>query len=473
MNRLLAFFVILIGLGVVVGSVLAFDVEEPEKVFSYRLSAGDGFGQSIAAEGDMVAIGAPNTDEDSGAVYLFDCAQSPCKLASIVRPRDLDEDDQFGTSVALSEGMLVVGAPGDDDGSVDAGAVYLYECNADGCTRADKIRASDAASLAGFGSSLDYDGDLLVVGAAADSNGNGSRSGAAYVFGGCPEDCSVQAKLMPSDGERLDEFGFSVALDGEAVVVGAPRDSNISGLNAGAVYAFDDVTDCPEFEVRNEADTRCEEEYKLLASTQGVNRAFGAAVDVVGDVAVVGAPQERSGRQIDAGGVYVYTDVTACDAFNAARERATVCTEDTLIQVQTARLNMLYGSSVAYDGTRLIVGAPESATSVEGGSVYVYDDLMGCPDFDPDIRTTIPCRESSILRAPDRIAGDRFGIAVSLTDGWVFVGASAAEQTEYNPELPTATSTQILLITPTPTAGPPPVERNSGAAYAFKIVVEE
>ena len=161
---------------------------------------------------------------------------------------DADEIDALGNSVAVVGDTAVVGAPGDADSSGDFGAVLVFTQDSTGdWSQTANLKASDAAEDDGFGSSVAFDGDTIVVGAPFDED-NGDGSGSAYVFtkangdwGKAPPsgDHRVEtAKLTAPDGAAEHYFGTSVAVyDGAGasiVVVGAyGRDST-----KGAAYVF-------------------------------------------------------------------------------------------------------------------------------------------------------------------------------------------------------------------------------------------
>ena len=132
----------------------------------------------------------------------------------------------FGTSVAVSGATVVVGAPFDSVG----GAAYVFNRQGGSWVETQKLTASDATRGAEFGWSLAISGATLVVGASGDSDG----VGAAYVFNREGASWVEEQKLIPSDG-GLGLFGFSVAISGSTVVVGSPFSGDIV---QGAVYVF-------------------------------------------------------------------------------------------------------------------------------------------------------------------------------------------------------------------------------------------
>jgi len=133
--------------------------------------------------------------------------------------------DWFGFSVAVSGNTMVVGAPDDD---VRTGSAYVFTGSGDGWSEAAKLAASDGDTNDIFGNSVAVSGATIVIGARFDDD-NGSNSGSVYVFTRSGDGWSEAAKLTASDGDVDDSFGFSVAISGSTIVVGAPRDDGFVG----------------------------------------------------------------------------------------------------------------------------------------------------------------------------------------------------------------------------------------------------
>jgi len=204
----------------------------------------DGFGFSVAISTTVAIVGA-NQDDDagdaSGSVYVFDVAtgQQLFKLTA----SDAAAGDEFGYSVAISGSTAIVGARSDDDNGVDSGSAYVFDTTTG--QQLFKLTASDAAAGDEFGYSVAISGTTAIVGARRDADaGPGSvfGSGSAYVF----DVATGQQlfKLTASDAAARDQFGFSVAITGTAVIVAAHQDDD-AGTNSGSAYVFDLVPPCP------------------------------------------------------------------------------------------------------------------------------------------------------------------------------------------------------------------------------------
>eukprot|EP01043_Picozoa_sp_COSAG02_P008854 COSAG02_NODE_290_length_25531_cov_75.132392_22_plen_219_part_01 len=173
------------------------------------------------------------------------CAAGAWGEAQQLLASDGARSDRFGSSVAISGEVAVVGAIYDDNAGGDyAGAAYIFVRDAAGSgawTESQQLLASDGAGGDYFGSSVAISGEVAVVGAYRDDNAGGDYAGAAYIFvrdaagsGAWTE----SQKLLASDGAGGDVFGYSVAISGEVAVVGALQDNNAGGIDAGAAYIF-------------------------------------------------------------------------------------------------------------------------------------------------------------------------------------------------------------------------------------------
>jgi WD40 repeat protein len=321
------------------GAVYLFDAVTGAEITKLTASDGaadDWFGHSVAIDNGIIAVGAIGDSEDgtkSGSVYLFDAIT----FAEIrkIRPSDGRSQKVFGYDVALDDGVLAVSATGDSDNGDYSGSAYLF--NVLTGDQLWKLLADDGAYLDNFGMSIDIGDGVVAVGAHNDDD-NGSNSGSAYLFDVTTG--TQTAKLTPDDGRGSSHFGWSIALDGGLVAVGAPNDIN----DRGAVYLFDvatenqvtklwpgDFTSDGEFGIslamdggivavvmqgdevndRNSGSgylfnaTTHDEIAKFLPSDGGQNHYFGVAITIQGLVVIVGADaHDQNG--FGAGAAYLF-----------------------------------------------------------------------------------------------------------------------------------------------------------------------
>jgi FG-GAP repeat/FIMAH domain len=244
-----------------------------------------------------------------------------------------------------------------------------------------RLTASDGAEEAEFGFSVSVDGDTVVVGARFDTVGGILGAGSAYVFVRSGTSWSQQAKLTAGDGAPHTAFGFSVSVDGDTTVVGAPSDDTAAGIDAGSAYVF----------VRS--GTSWSQQAKLTASDGAPHNAFGLSVSVDGDTTVVGAPW-YAGDDVKAGSAYVFV------------RSGTSWSQQAKLTASDGAESDRFGFAVSVDGNIIVVGAPQT------GSVYVYKRIG-----------IIYSEEAKLLpiRSMEPLSG--FGISVAATPFHVVVGA--------------------------------------------------
>jgi len=163
-------------------------------------------------------------------------------VASAALPRlaasDGSYEELFGSEVAISGNSAIIGVPwGWGTAGEKQGSAYIFTGSGGSWTQQAKLLASDGASPDQFGDSVGVSGDTVVVGAHWASNA-ASESGSAYVFGRSGSDWTQRAKLTASDGAAFDFFGYSVAISGDTAMVGAYAGDNDNGENSGSVYFF-------------------------------------------------------------------------------------------------------------------------------------------------------------------------------------------------------------------------------------------
>jgi len=142
----------------------------------------------------------------------------------------------FGYSVSVSGDSAIIGMPRDGDSGTDSGSAYVFVRSGSVWSQEQKLLASDGATVDRFGFSVMVEGGTAVIAAPLDDD-KGSGSGSVYVFVRGGGVWSEQQKLSASDGAVDDQFGHSVGLSGDSVVVGARLDDD--GANAsGSAYVF-------------------------------------------------------------------------------------------------------------------------------------------------------------------------------------------------------------------------------------------
>ena len=306
------------------------------------------FGYSIAAAGDVVAIGAPSEDggaTDSGAVHVYQRSEGSWTLQQSIQP-DSGEFAEFGSAVALDEDVLAVGAWGDSSLGEYAGAVYVYRFDGVTWFPEAEIRPSDGEAWDSFGASVALSGKMLLIGVPGDSD-SGSDAGSVYVYRYQDGTWTKTDKLLPADVAAQDLFGWSLAFDGTTAVVGAWADDD-RGNEAGAAYVF---------RYENFA---WSEQQKLTASDGGAFHMFGAAVAVDNGAVAIGSYLHQHGPSV-AGAAYVF------------RYDGTSWVEESEFAPESPVDWGLFGHAVAIEGDRVLIGYPgDPANGPNSGSGHMY-----------------------------------------------------------------------------------------------------
>ena len=355
-----------------------------------NLDVGDQFGSSVAMSGDTIVVGAPFEDSnpalgnannsltDSGAVYVYvKDGNGNWIEQALLKASNAGSGDRFGNSVAIYGDILAVGASFEDSIAGDSGAVYVFTRDVNGLwSQQQLLKAANTNSNDLFGGSISISEDRLVVGAVFEDSVF-PNSGAAYVF---ERDSAgnwfQQAFLKASNAGSGDEFGTSVSLSGDRLVVGAVNEDsgrNANGANnilreSGAAYVF-----------ARTSSGSWQQEALLKASNGDSRDEFGTAVSISGSNVVVGAALENSASSLtpsdnslaSSGAAYLYS----FDANSSWVEQA-------IFKAENADVGDEFGTSVVISGNSVIVSAvredsnpsigPASNDDLFSGSGAVY-----------------------------------------------------------------------------------------------------
>jgi len=435
--------------------------------------AGDFLGHSVAVSGDTVVVGAVledsnatgvngngsnNNATNSGAAYVFVRNGTTWTQEAYLKAFNTGIDDAFGVSVAVSGDTVVVGAPqessnatgvngdGNNNNASGSGAAYVFVRSGTLWSQQAYLKATNTGTFDSFGASVAVSGDTVLVGATgedsnatgvngAGSNNTATDSGAAYVFVRSGTNWTQQVYLKSSNTGLGDQFGTSVAVSGERVIVGAPsEDSGATGVDgnqnndnapdSGAAYVF----------VRN--GTTWTQQAYLKASNTGTGDRFGHSVAVAGGTVVVGAFLEDSSTTgvnstpnesaLNSGAAYVFLLQTGPFAFGWIHKA--------YLKANNTGEGDNFGESVAVssDGT-VAVGAwleDSNATGVNGNSSDNSADGSGAAYVFVRGGGTISNPTwlfRDYLKASNTGEGEQFGKSVAAAGDAVVVGASAPD----------------------------------------------
>ncbi len=300
----------------------------------------DVFGESVSIDGDIAAVGSPGNGE-FGAVYIYELSEGNWIQSQKLTVNNEVELDGFGTTLAMSSGRLIVGAHKSD---AQKGFVFVFEQSDEGWLQTAKLTADDAQALDQFGRSIALSGDRIIVGAPWTDD-LASRSGSVYVFDLVNGEWSQTIKVQASDGSEDDFFGIDVSIDNDRFVVGAAESDD----RTGSAYVF-------------ELDQGAWIEQQKLTLNNGENfDAFGLSVSISGDKILVGVP----GRDLEfnnAGAAYIYT-----------------LNDSTWVQGQeffdvNGQVGEAFGADVSVNADRLLIGSRGSEVlDVSNQLSWVYE----------------------------------------------------------------------------------------------------
>jgi len=321
---------------------------EEAKLLASDAALSDRFGWALALEGDVAVVSAlfgDGAQPVSGAAYSFLRNGSSWQEMQKIMPADGHSSDWFGRSLAIAGNTCVIGAPQVDDPvfGIDCGAAYVYTLVGAQWVLQEKVFAPDAAAGDNFGQSVAISGDSILVGAPFDDD-LGSRSGSAYVYTRLASSWPFEAKLHAPSGASQDFFGYAVALHQEVAVVGAYQGAAPgSQQHSGVGYAYD------------RSGVQWSGGQPLVPAAAQSGDDFGWSVAVGQDLILLG------GRDHLGSGA----------AVRFHRGAATWFEDTTLVPVAAAGLES-WGHAVVIDGDRQLVSSSLATTAgVANGAVAV------------------------------------------------------------------------------------------------------
>jgi hypothetical protein len=375
---------------------------------------------------------------------------------------------KYGRSVSISGNYALIGLNENNTDALglnamsSAGAAYLFEKNSTGdWVQIQKMVAPDRASNEYFGQFVSISGNIVAIGGSSSYDAAGLNyeygAGAVYIFerNTSTGQWDFVQKLVASDRDQGDQFQV-VAISGNNLIVGAPREGDINLNNAGAVYRFS----------RNTSTGLWTETNKIVAPNRHAGDQFGYSVDLDGTDGIIGAPFDgHAGTNIfwgaNSGAAYSFSATTGMDRIGyfdvedgdqygtsvaisngfkmvgsphhvhhvsspSTVGGAVYCffgSSSNLVAEIYASDNGtddLFGSSIAIDGNRMLVGARQenqsafSGSAFSGGSAYIFEKSTGGI-----------WNEIEKITASDKSAYAEFGSAVAISGTDILVGAES------------------------------------------------
>jgi hypothetical protein len=382
--------------------------------------------------------------DDSKARYPLTIDPS-FQQQAYLKASNAQANDNFGASVAIADNTMVVGAFGEssnatgvngnqsDHSASGAGAAYVFTRSGKTWNQQAYLKASNTQAFNFFGSSVAIAGDTVVVGAFGESSHatgvDGDQSdrsaddaGAVYVFSRSNNTWSQQAYLKASNTEAFDQFGISVAIAGNTVVVSADREaSNAFGVDgnqndnsaifSGAAYVF----------FRN--GSIWSQQAYLKASNTETSDHFGSSVAITGNTVVVGADREAS-NAIGFGGDQNDNSASGAGAAYVFSRSGNTWSQQAYLKASNTGALDQFGSAIAIAGNTMVVGADREASNATGingdqnnnsadaaGAAYVF------------FRNGNNWSQQAYLKASNTGAFDQFGLSVAIANETVVIGA--------------------------------------------------
>lgn len=369
------------------------------------------YAEAVAIDGQTMAIGnrlAGGLDfaslDFSGSVDIWTQAGGTWSRQATLKASPVVRDATFGTSVAISGNTLVVGASMDhspDQVPAWPGGAYVFVRAANGTWSQQAHLVSPNPTANGdFGRSVAIEGDTIVVGATHEDAGAVKVSGAAYVFTRTGATWTQQARLLAATPKYCEEFGASVAISGNRVLVGAPERGwdGIHPTPGGAVDVF----------VRTGTSWALEQ--RLRAPNGEFGDGFGCSLALVGTTMLIGAPGESSGATGNNGDQTDNTSGGSGAVYAFEKAAGAAWTLSAFIKAANNEAGAGFGASLSLDANTAVIGAPRESSSwgaahviTRSGPGTAWSELQG-----------LALRE---------FAGAMFGYAVAVDGDTIVAGA--------------------------------------------------
>ncbi len=358
------------------------------------LLAGDNFGTSVSIDGNLVLVGAPNDDTNGlrvGQAHLYDSTTSA--LLQTFDDPTITAQDGFGISVSISGNNVLVGAHLDDTNGQNVGQAHLFDATTGLLLRTfdDPTPTPDATNGGDqFGQSVSIDGNLVLVGAPFDDT-KGILIGQAHLF-----DATTGLLLHTFDDPTpglSDRFGLSVSISGNLVLVGDFFDNTLGG-GVGQAHLFDATTGLLLRTFNDPTPT---------PGPMGGD-AFGQSVSIDGNLVLVGAPEDDT-NGFDVGQAHLFDATTGL----------LLQTFDDPTPLASGNFGSIFGVAVAISGNNVLVGVPRDNTNGRDvGQAHLFDATTGLLLETLDDPTPTP-----------KITGlsDNFGASVAMFGNCALVGA--------------------------------------------------
>ena len=317
---------------------------------------------------------------------VFNCSAFAHHQSAKLFPSDANDGDSFGISVAIDGNTAVVGAYQNDSNGTDCGAAYVYELSGSQWLQRQKLTPSDGSPGGNFGRSVAIEANTIVVGS-YNGDSNEPNTGSAYIFTRADALWSQQQKITAPDANIGDRFGDSVSISNDTIVIGAYGDAAF----IGSAYVF----------VKFGSSWAMQQ--KLTPSDANVGDHFGYSVAIDADTIIVGAHKSNHLGLDDTGSAYIFT------------RNAGLWSQQTVLYASDAGYTNYFGWSVALDGNYAVIGAYEcDIVDVDkAGAAYVFSKI-----------DSNWVEQQKLFDADDPCNGEDFGWSVAIKNDTILVGCT-------------------------------------------------
>ncbi len=375
--------------------------KEVEQLLAVDGLADDRFGSKITIDGNVAVITAPSKKISNltfaGVAYIYERIGNVWTYIKRIYASNFSQSASFGSAVSISGDTIVVGAQSADINTSNSGSAYIFVKSGGVWPTTETLILGGSAAFDEFGASIAVNGNTVVVGGRSADPSGVSGAGAAWIYerSGGTWSAAIVAKITASDKAADDQFSNSLVIENNTIVVGVQRSDPGGVSSAGAVYIFEKSGTWPLTET-----------VKITASDKASTDQFGASVSISGNYLAVGADTEDTGGT-NSGSVYIFE-----------KSGTWPLTETQKVMASDSIFNGYFGQAVSIDGSRLAIGARGDNGDI--GAVYIFNRGANWA-------------ESQKIVASDAVAGDSFSyFSVALSGNVLFAGSSNADPAGVN-----------------------------------------
>ncbi|KAJ5073432.1 hypothetical protein M0811_08840 [Anaeramoeba ignava] len=370
--------------------------KEKETLFSINGSSWDNFGSEVFVSENFTFIGSKvsiNESNQEPGVYIYYQNGTNWIESSILNPNENQLQSHFGSSISSYQDYLVIGAYNQQVGQTRGqGQVYVFQNIDMNWIQKQILIANDGNLLEKFGYSVSIYQDFIAIGAPSDKVGDNSSQGKVYIFQNNGTNWIQKQILIANDGQEYDNFGWSLSISQNYIVIGAPSAKVGDNSFQGKAYIF-----------QNNG-TNWIQKQILIASDGQFSDYFGGSLSISQNYIVIGAVDAKVGDNFDQGKAYIF------------RNNGTDWIQKQILIASDGKTNEHFGWSVFIKNDQLIIGAHFAEVDGKSGQGKAYMFSLNQEYWEETIK----------LISEDGKEGDSFGNSVGISENYVIVGAYQA-----------------------------------------------